>query len=587
MKKILSYPKIARDWLLINNQPLTDFQQNNEHRPILFFVFCLAGYCLFLLAMQPGWVPGGEIWAEAGTNYFPNASSPSMAVRFFSTDAGYIPLPQRVLAYIGHVFHLPARSIPYFYKWSAIIITGGMIGAFCLKPFRALVKSDFLRLLTTIAVLMVADFEVRQFINFTYFSTFFIGIVAALVFVEKHSDAPWWAWFIPILMISKPAVLSALPAMILAATVSTTRFKFITLAAALAGVAQIVQMAIIYPTSFFVFHKYNEVQKVIASIEYFHGFLGMFFLGKAVPDESLRPLWFILLGVGLLLFCIYTILKRRTNASALILIGLSLLYFNLLLNSFAASAAFNIENMKLMVDARLTRHIIAVYFGEVLVIVGLIASFAEARTFRHPWHMGIGPAIFLLWFFFSGWFAFAATLNKEPDFPVINNSQWQAMSDVIDSGQPVCVPVDPLGMFFERNCRQLDSQTGELYRTKAYTFEDVQVADGKSEITIEPPPSTLNSNLTSLAILVQPLTTQSIMVNTQAILKLKDGTVKYLIGFRQLPASGGLIMLTGTEITSVNEIQTVNFKFSIPVKLGYSDVGKEDQHLPVVLWMGN
>jgi hypothetical protein len=122
--------------------------------------------------MQPDWALGGEMWAEMATNYFHNANSTSYFQKFLSTDAGYIPAPQRLIAFFGNFFSFPASSIPYFYTWSSIVLTAMLIGTFCLPAFRILVKNDYLRFFTSLAILIVSDFETRTFINFTYFVVF-------------------------------------------------------------------------------------------------------------------------------------------------------------------------------------------------------------------------------------------------------------------------------------------------------------------------------------------------------------------------------------------------------------------------------
>jgi hypothetical protein len=167
LKKIMAHLTNARNKLFQMSNSIGNESMQSDLRPDILFLSTVFLYVCYQLAMQPGWVLGGEMWAEMATNYFPNANSPSYLQKFFSTDAGYIPAPQRLIAFVGNQFNLPAASVPYFYIWSAIICTGMMIGAFCLGQFRTLVKSDSLRFLTAISILMVADFETRTFINFT------------------------------------------------------------------------------------------------------------------------------------------------------------------------------------------------------------------------------------------------------------------------------------------------------------------------------------------------------------------------------------------------------------------------------------
>ncbi|NKC48732.1 hypothetical protein HED54_12175 [Ochrobactrum anthropi ATCC 49188] len=65
---------------------------------------------------------GGGMWAEMATNYYPNANASSFVQKLLSTDAGYIPAPQRLIALVGNQLNLPAATIPYFYTWSSIFL---------------------------------------------------------------------------------------------------------------------------------------------------------------------------------------------------------------------------------------------------------------------------------------------------------------------------------------------------------------------------------------------------------------------------------------------------------------------------------
>ncbi|MEY4845566.1 MAG: hypothetical protein RL312_1847, partial [Pseudomonadota bacterium] len=113
------------------------------------------------------------MWAEMATNYFPAAESNDWRVALFATDAGYIPLPQRLIALAARLAKVRADLIPYVYSASALILTPLMVGVFALPRFRPLVGCDFTRLAVVLVVLGAADLETRGFINFTYFAVFF------------------------------------------------------------------------------------------------------------------------------------------------------------------------------------------------------------------------------------------------------------------------------------------------------------------------------------------------------------------------------------------------------------------------------
>lgn len=585
MQKILSYPQVFRNWILgEDNRSFVDVQDTNKTRPILFFISCIALYCIYLMLMHGAWFLSDNMWVEAGTNYFPNSRAPSLITKLFALDFGYLPLPQRIIAAISTLFNFPASSIPYFYKWSATLLTAAVVGTFCLKPFRALVQNDLLRLLTSIVVLMIAPFEVRLFISFTYFSAFFIAIITALALVEKSKNVPRWSWFIPVLMVSKPAVLSMLPAMICVALVSKTRFKFITLISGFFCLAQFIRLAFSHATGVgsVSMNKFNLIEKLYATAAYFLHLLGAFF-AKNFSDRY--PHQIIWVGLGLLIICYLIVINKRCQSNALILVGLSLLFFNVLLNAFVLSDEWNINILRHLTYVPIGRHIICGYFGTILIIVGLIAACTNRRVNQErSWFHYVGPMIFLSWFVLSGWFTTSRLINREAfekNESMMHAGLWTSMADAIDSQDAVGVPVAPVGWAFQRNCTQLDP---DVHSSNSYTFKSTPMEDDTSVIFLEPLRTTYK-NLISLSLLVRPKGVQSILVSSKTIVRMKDNTIRYLVGSRQLPASGGLLMLTSKEPIPINGIQSITIKFNMPIEMGF--ISEKSKEKPVILWMGN
>ena len=148
--------------------------------------------------------------AKCGPKWPPtyaNAQAPSLVARLMSTDAGYIPLPQRLLALLFHAPGATRLQHSIRLQLDRDPAHRGHGGELLPGPFRRVVQSDGLRLLVALSVLALADYETRTFINFTYFAAFFILILSALALVSDKMDAPpGWAWLTPVLMISKPAV---------------------------------------------------------------------------------------------------------------------------------------------------------------------------------------------------------------------------------------------------------------------------------------------------------------------------------------------------------------------------------------------
>ena len=581
IKTMLAFPIIARNRLFKMEAIDHSLVQSNRISVILF-VLTIFFYVAYQLALQPSWVLGGEMWAEMATNYFPNANSPSYLQRIFATDAGYIPAPQRLISLAGNVFNLPPSSIPYFYTWSAILLTAMMVGVFCLPQFRTLVKSDALRFLTAIAILIVADFETRTFINFTYFSGFFIAIITALALVDDSEDVPYWAWFIPILMVSKPAVLAVLPAMIVVATVSKSRFRWITVVVVSLCIAQIAQMVISQKTG--MMSQVNAItfsSKLIASVKYFFGFLGGYVFGQNCQMNK----YFSMLA-GFIVFSAsgFVIYKKKNKAGSLIIIGLSLLFFNVLLNSFALSDSWNID-MARLASLPIYRHIIVGFFGCILVVVGVLASLtnlipasSKPRAFQ-----SMGIVFFLIWFIATGWLSFGTKISKEPISPMLNNSQWQSMSKVIESDEPVfCVPIDPFswqGGIYGKNCSLLNPSMnmGQKYqsvieRHGAYSFE------------FNPPSWVSPHYVISMGILVKPSTLINTRIEANASLTATNNVNLEMFGGRNLPATGGLLMLSGVSGSKIRGVKSVKINFNVPVDVRF--ITEPSSTTPAILWMG-
>jgi len=555
---------------------------DNKWRPIVLFSLTVLFYVLYQLAVQPGWILGGEMWAEMATNYFPNANSASYLTKFFSTDAGYIPVPQRLIAYLGNLFAFPASSIPYFYTWSSIVLTAMLVGVFCLSAFRNVIKNDFLRFVTAISILIVADFETRTFINFTYFVAFFAAVITALALVEDSEDVPIWSWFLPILMVSKPAVLSALPLMIVASLVSQPRFRWIVITTIILCVGQLTQMILsqnagIMPLQS---HDITLVAKIIASIGYFFGLLGGYLIGPAFLINK-----YLLILFGILSLCVITfiLLKVRRKPNALVVVGISLLFFNILLNCFALSSDWNIDMLKLS-TLPLYRHIITGFFGCILIISGVIANLTETKKLiiRYPIaYSTTGATIFIIWFVLSGWLSFGVNISKEPSSPVLNSSQWQNLAIAIDSSEPVvCVPIDPFSWVYGRNCSLLNPEmnSGQEYR-RAEKIDDNFIVE------IVPPSWVKQRTLISFGILIKPMSTQITRVSAKAIVTSTDGTQQELRGERVLPISGGMLLLNGQTSTRIKNATSVKFIFNVPVEIRF--ITNSTNPTPAILWMGN
>jgi hypothetical protein len=548
-----------------------------SQRPVVLFLATILIYFSYLILTQPNWVLAGEMWAEMATNYYKNANAISLYQKLLSTDSGYIPAPQRLIAYVGNILNLPAASIPYFYTWAAAACSALLVGAFNLAPFRALIRSDISRFLVSLVILQMTDFETKTFINFTYYGAFFIACITALAATSDQEDVPWWAWVIPILMVSKPAVLAALPLMTLVCFISRPRFRWITIVSIMLCLAQLVQMVISQKSGTMAPHQQEPSiwLKLNASFQYFFGLLGGYIKG---PHAHMTFFQSKRTGFYIFLACCLIFYKSTNKSKALIAAGLALLFFNVLLNSFALSDMWNTK-LSQLIDLPVYRHIIVGYIGCIMVVAGILNVLVTwvQRHINTPAYWPITAALFAYWFVWSGWLQQGGLISKVPNSPITQNSQWQAMAPAIEFDQaPLCIPIDPLGWFYTRNCSVLlpkpNLDEGYTYHGNAITSVDIQ-----------PPEATPGTKLISLAIVARAMAIPRSRIEVRADIKLKGGEIARMYGNRTLTKMGGLIQLNSVNDILISDISNITLIFNIPVDtalMGHTNEGKK-----VVYWM--
>jgi len=565
----------------------TESMETKNSLSSYYFYFILILYPLYLILLQPKWVLGGEMWAEMATNYFENAHSSNIWTLFFATDSGYIPLPQRILALIGRSLNLSTRVTPFFYTWTAIFFTSLMVGSFCLHPFRKLVKNDSLRLLAVIIVLICADFETRTFINFTYFAGFFITIITALALVENKNEVPFWCWISPILVISKPALLAVTPAMILVSIVSQSRFRRITFITIIFCIIQIGQMILSHTSGLFPsIVNYSLIEKGIASLLYFLGLLGGFTSGKIInPNKYFSTL----IGILTLYKLLSTIKKNKNHANALLVVGLFNLLFNCILNTFVLSDTWNIK-MENLNSVPLYRHVILGFSGVILSLTAYASNLhnqinsnvIDTSIKKQKWQSWSPFKLLFVWFIMT-WLPYGLNISRDLNSPALQNSHWQLLSHQLEvSNDPICIPIDPLGWVYQRNCAILNP---EINWFKKIEYREVPNIQEQRQIDIVLPNNITSSRILSIAILVKPIIINENRVSAKVIFKMKGGSNLQWNGIRQLDPKGSLLLLTAPSSSLLfQNIQSASLHFDQNVKIGY--IADEPFSSPAILWMG-
>lgn len=561
------------------------------------FAAAAAFYGIYELLTRGRMILTGSMWAETATNYYANTQGGrSWLAQLFATDAGYIPLPQRIVTLVGEQVGVPPAAIPYFYTGSALLLSGLIIGSICLPAFRAVIQSDLLRFLLAVALMLIPDFETRTFINFSYFTVVLAAMVTALAAVDRTREVPAWAWVLPVLVISKPGVLAVLPVIVLVAVVSRRRFRLIALASVIAGLVQAVQLAVSTTGGGTLLQDSGAslFDKLYATVKYSLGMLGRLVTG---PPNAMGVYPWMFWGIAMLVVCAAALVLLRSPASSLLVVGASLVFFTMLIDCFTFSSLFTRDMPMLSVPVFDRRYVVAVV-GGLLLMAGLIAAVLESPRLVGPLTRlarGAGSVrvtrvaltaaaalVFFAWFASTGWLRYSAAVNQPLGLPRGDVSQWEAQADVLRSDEPVvCVPVDPFGWVYGRNCDSL-YQTQVTPAVYGWAVPDA-VDGGGSTVTLQVPAEVREAQLASLALMVQPPSGITDVTST-AVLTTRDGDTVELGAEADLGPSGGLMQFVAVPTSTVTGVESVTITFDRDVRVGSAHA--EDATDAIVLWMG-
>lgn len=513
---------------------------------------------LFVLLVEGKWFLSGQMFAEMATNYYPTALDPNWLHKFFATDAGYIPLPQRLIAAFVALLHLPAVAIPYAYNFFAIILTGALVAPFCLPRFRVFIESDAARFLACLFLLLVCDFETRTFINFTYFSIPFLFCVALTAFDRTVQRLPWWAWFAPVLLLSKPAVVSALPILLLATIFNLRKCWKLAFVCVLAVVIQIIRLKLSAQGGMAPEFQgdFTLWEKLHATVMYFLGTLGGYTLGPVFSTLIVnKTKIYILFGSVLfaLSFMLFFFINREKKF--LLVASLSLIFLNILLNCFSLSLEWNQDLARLdaVPNNWIYRHAIGISFGVVFFVLTWTQIFAMyiSKFMQKISKEYLCMVFFLAWAIGGGWVKAGYNISHLPSFPFLGSSNWHELSDKIDSPHTsLCVFLDPYPWIYSKNCHIIgtNSTFDKKEEWTSLTFFH-PIVYKKANFPQLKENSTL---ISSLAVIARPPANHiQTLVNIQADATTDTGQMLHYVGQKRLSRSGGVIQLLPSSDTKV------------------------------------
>ena len=523
-----------------------------EGRWFVLLTLAALFYVAVTLIFQGAWLIEGPMWAEMASNYYPNAQSGEWLVRLFATDAGYIPLPQRLIALVGAIAHLPAAWVPFYDSGASIGLGALLVASFCHRAFRPLITNDRLRFLVCVVFALAPDFQTRVFISFTYLGLALAIPLVALALARPDADAPGWAWVLPLLMLSKPVFLALVPAMLLAAFFARPRFRLLMIVCVLTGVAQVARLVLsgtAGPNSeTFVDPEATIASRLVTAIIGGCGLMAQYVLGPSPGQliSSFSPLMLVAVGAvltGIVLAVLGRYRRVSTSAptSALVLVGVSVVFGASLLNSVALSSSWN-TGLYFLRDFSTDRSVFGGIAGAVFVMAGLAwLLLGRVRSFGP-----LSPAVLaLLWLIGSGW-PIVAARARLPPFPSTGVSSWMAQADRIDRpGTTVCVPADPYEFrrwffMYGRGCAQL-------------TLAPPPDAPGSVPspgVTLDIPPAARDHPIVGLLVLVRTaagLEGQDVHVLATGV--TASGADIVFEGHRRVGPAPGLIVLMPTTVT--------------------------------------
>ncbi|MBC7792503.1 MAG: hypothetical protein H7Z43_02245 [Clostridia bacterium] len=558
---------------------LRSSESDNEPESIVLLATIVVLYVAWLTLMQGRWFWSGSMWAEMATNYYQNANSGSLIRRLLSTDAGYIPLPQRLIALVGRELRIPSSSIAYYYTGVSTVLTAVLAGAFTLRLYRPLIRNDLVRGCVALALLLMLDFETRTFINFTYIGVFTLAVTTVLAVVSPQTRVPLYLWLLPIFVMSKAYVLVVLPFMAIAALVAGKVMRRWLVVSMVIGLTQFVQLALSHSTDAAGAAAAHDsfAQKLLATTQYSGGFLAGFLMGPT-PFRHLWPTASAgVIGLGLVLIIVLSTWMFARPGPHLVapLVGAAMVVLNVLLNSFALTPFWNLDLARLD-ELRVYRHIFVAYAGVLLIAAFMVEQIANLIAHRLRLYGRLAAllpsVLFIGWGAASGWADRGQNLNRAPSAPMVDVSMWQEMSRAVDAGMtPLCVPIDPFGWIYGRKCSVLNP--GKNWLTPI-------VYEKRRTVTALIPSEVGRQELLAAAFVVKPQKTYRSRVHGVAVLATAAGPSRSFIAEHHVEPSGGIIFFDMTK-NGVRDSQSVDVTFDEELDIAFSD-GQ-----PLVSWMGH
>lgn len=123
-------------------------------------------------------------WEEAYT-FFYNAKFSNLSGALFTSDFGYLPFPQRLIALVIELLRIPPAVVPEAYHWTVLFLVSGLQASIALPAFRPLIRQDWARVGLGFLVAKDPRMMDHVLLNFTYAGS--TAFLATLCLIDRFA----------------------------------------------------------------------------------------------------------------------------------------------------------------------------------------------------------------------------------------------------------------------------------------------------------------------------------------------------------------------------------------------------------------
>lgn len=433
---------------------------------IFFFGFLLL-YPLFFL---PAFGIHAEMLAENATNYFNTAHTMPFLQGIQVTDYGYLPLIPRVLSYLIEWLGVSPSYVPMAYDLVASFFIALCVCSFVSSWGESVVRRTSLRYVFAFLIFMLPDYELKAFINFTYwlFIPLFLLTLRAWSEPESFNRKSWFGFVVlaSLAILSKPLFFVLVPVFFLLGIKLLWSRRFI-LRAVLLGLiplAVVVQLKVSEASHQLDIEAVNA-KSFIYGLAYVPVAVVEKIFGHIIVHNGARLVLFSIgLGFGFLfLWHIFkkTVLRERRELWTVFFIAAVIIYFNafICLRTYAHYyQQISQFNLRPVMSLLAVRHWffanLAAYFFVLKFYDVFPKSLAKLRLF------------FLLLLLFAGKHFSFSNLQMIYSSDSLSNGDWQSSLRTygdLKSSESFCIPINPMSWYYLKNCH-IDGDQEEFRR---------------------------------------------------------------------------------------------------------------------------